>query len=235
MLLLRSITARASNAVSISATRCLSSSVPGLAAHAPGKLHDIPQPPLIDFPDVRFKNPAFIPDPDPDNIESHVGPLDIQPPVSDLQVPMNRSGLEGTWVPLELDVTKEDTPLGNYPRAPVEPHQFRNYFNPAYAFDRQDRRAFGQYVQDEDEILNIFAPNIRKDLTGQWLRLAGAVLGVAVFGYTWAATLNPEWRGNVNAAPPQYPFNGLIKELGGDEGATEMDRSLAAPHEGDQR
>src|SRR4051794_12184218 len=54
-----------------SASASLSTSMPCRASYAPEKLHDIPQPPTIDFPKVRYKNPAFIPDPDPDNIETH--------------------------------------------------------------------------------------------------------------------------------------------------------------------
>jgi len=46
--------------------------------------------------------------------------------------------------------------------------------------------------------------------------------------------VNPTGRTNNGAAPPQYPFDGLIRELGGDPDNPE-DAYLAAYHHGDTR
>jgi hypothetical protein len=126
-----------------------------------------------------------VPEPDPDNIETTTGKLHIPVPPPDLSQPPSTSGYEGTWRPLNLDVLKPDSPLGDYPRSHVEPHQFRKPLG--YKFDQQNRREFGQYVQDEDEILNIWGPTVRQTLLRQNLWLAAAAVGLIGYGMFWAA------------------------------------------------
>lgn len=48
------------------------------------------------------------------------------------------------------------------------------------------------------------------------------------------STVNPEGRGNLGTSPPQYPFDGLIRELGGDP-EDPADAHLAAHYHGDTR
>jgi len=126
-----------------------------------------------------------VPEPDPDNIETKTGKLDIPPPPMDLDKQPSTSGYEGTWRPLYLDTLKPDAPLGDYPRSHIEPHQFRNPLK--YKFDQQNRREFGQYVQDEDEILNIWGPTVRQRLWRQNIWLTVAAAGLAAYAALWAA------------------------------------------------
>jgi hypothetical protein len=130
-------------------------------------------------------NQAFIPDPDRDNIETHTGPLDIRPPARDVSKEPNLTGYEGTWRNPNIDVLHPDAPLGTYPRSPPEPHAYRK--PNGYTYDKQDRREFGQYVQDEDELMNSFGPNTRQALWRQniWIGVGlTAVLSYWTFWYT---------------------------------------------------
>ena len=82
-----------------------------------------------------------------------------------------------------MDTLKADAPLGDYPRSEVEPHQYRSPIK--YKYDKQDRREFGQYIQDEDEILNMFGPNMRQSLWRQNMWIGVALTGVLSYWAFW--------------------------------------------------
>ncbi|KAI9012305.1 hypothetical protein DFJ74DRAFT_683251 [Hyaloraphidium curvatum] len=210
-----------------SACRPSPAAVRGLSATAAARAAAPPSKPA-----PRFVNPAFVPEPDRDNIETHTGPLDIRPPPRAVTKEANNTGYEGTWRKPILDVLKKDSPLGSYPRSDVEPHQFRSPL--AYKYDKQDRREFGQYIQDEDEILNMFGPNVRQALWRQNIWIGVALAGVFSYWAFWYSAVNPEGRGNLGTSPPEYPFDGLIRELGGDPDNPD-DAHLAAFYHGDKR
>lgn len=108
--------------------------------------------------------------------------------------------------------SKVDPQLGDYPALPREVVQWRNY-NPNY-WDTQDRRNFGEPVQEQDDALNMWSPDKykmpRQSALFQFLTAIG--IGAVVSGLIYVS--RPQ-RPNV---PKTFPRNGLAEELG-DESA----------------
>ncbi|KAF9161302.1 hypothetical protein DFQ27_003342 [Actinomortierella ambigua] len=101
-----------------------------------------------------------------------------------------------------------DTQIGNYPNLPMYNQQWRAADGDWW--DKQDRRNFGETVAEEDEMLNIWSPDVWAFTPGYALkRMAVAVatfLGIGYVVYTTAPEPHFERRA--------YPENGLVQALG---------------------
>ncbi|KAF9400020.1 hypothetical protein BGX21_005154 [Mortierella sp. AD011] len=53
-----------------------------------------------------------------------------------------------------------ETQIGSYPNMPMYNQQWRDGSPSAGYWDRQDRRNFGETVPEEDEVLNIWSPDV---------------------------------------------------------------------------
>jgi len=112
---------------------------------------------------------------------------------------------------------EEDPQLGGYPQLPWLSNQLR----PARGWwDQQGRRNFGEPLHEEDEALNMWSPDppvIPPEVALRQFIIAW--LGIIGFGYI--IYLNVPER---PAIARQYPYNGLVKELGG------LEENKANPH-----
>ncbi|KAG0242073.1 hypothetical protein BGW41_004889 [Actinomortierella wolfii] len=101
-----------------------------------------------------------------------------------------------------------DTQIGNYPNLPMYNQQWRD---PAGGWwDPQDRRNFGETVPEEDEMLNIWSPDVWAFTPSYALkRMLAAAVAFMGFGYL-VYTNAPEPHFERRA----YPENGLVQALG---------------------
>jgi len=102
-----------------------------------------------------------------------------------------------------------DPQLDGYPELPAESYQYRA----AKGWDDvQDRRNIGEPVPEEYEALSMWTPDPPAMTSpGSALRqFSIAVLAFVAFGLTVKA-ITPE----PPAVPRDYPYGGLVKELGG--------------------
>ncbi|KAG0287624.1 hypothetical protein BGZ98_004569 [Dissophora globulifera] len=102
-----------------------------------------------------------------------------------------------------------DTQIGSYPNLPMYNQQFRD---PAGGWwDPQDRRNFGETVPEEDDVLNIWSPDVWAFPAGLGAkRLLTAAIAFLGFGY-----LVNETKATPHFERRSYP-NGLLAELGVD-------------------
>jgi len=78
-------------------------------------------------------------------------------------------------------------------------------------WDLQGRRNFGETMHEEHDLLDMWSPDVSPIPASSALKqLALVTLGLIGFGYVVykSAPESP-------AIPRQYPFSGLVKELGG--------------------
>ncbi|KAI7821720.1 hypothetical protein BC939DRAFT_455202 [Gamsiella multidivaricata] len=82
-----------------------------------------------------------------------------------------------------------DTQIGSYPNLPMYNQQWRDGNASAGYWDRQDRRNFGETVPEEDEVLNIWSPDVWAFPASLGVkRLAAAALAFLGFGYLLTET-----------------------------------------------
>ncbi|KAF9967857.1 hypothetical protein BGZ70_007913 [Mortierella alpina] len=103
-----------------------------------------------------------------------------------------------------------ETQIGSYPNLPMYNQQWRDATPSAGYWDLQDRRNFRETVPEEDEVLNIWSPdvwdfNASTGVKGL-LAAAAAFLG---FGYLLSQT-----RPEPHFTRRNYLYNGLLEELG---------------------
>ncbi|GAB5585729.1 hypothetical protein Unana1_00629 [Umbelopsis nana] len=105
----------------------------------------------------------------------------------------------------------EDPQIGDYPNLPDLSNQLRSPFGWT---DNQDRRNFGEPVHEQDEVLNVWAPDVHEYSPYKALAQFGVFIGVlSAFSYLVYKTYPDK-----TAIPRTYPFGGLKQELGGREG-----------------
>ncbi|KZT73018.1 hypothetical protein DAEQUDRAFT_748993 [Daedalea quercina L-15889] len=102
-----------------------------------------------------------------------------------------------------------DPQLGDYPQLPYVSRQRL----PALGWDdRQMRRNFGDPLHERDEILSMWGPDAPVVPPPTALRyFIIAFSGIAAFGVLCKYALVPERP----CVPREYPFSGLVTELGG--------------------
>ncbi|KAF8554629.1 hypothetical protein OG21DRAFT_1462274 [Imleria badia] len=104
---------------------------------------------------------------------------------------------------------EKDPQLGDYPELPW---QSRQTLPPRGWWDQQMRRNFGDPVPEYEEVLSMWGPDISavppRTALFQFTLAASAFVG---FGFLCKFVLVPE-RPTV---PREYPFSGLVQELGG--------------------
>ncbi|KAH9838272.1 uncharacterized protein C8Q71DRAFT_806993 [Rhodofomes roseus] len=104
---------------------------------------------------------------------------------------------------------EHDPQLGDYPDLPYVSRQRL----PALGWDdKQMRRNFGDPLHERDEILSMWGPDAPTVPPSTALRhFIIAFSGIAAFGVFCKYTLVPARP----AVPREYPFSGLVTELGG--------------------
>ncbi|KAI0783665.1 Ndufb8, NADH dehydrogenase 19kDa subunit [Abortiporus biennis] len=111
--------------------------------------------------------------------------------------------------PVPLVKEEEDPQLAGYPVLPWVSKQTR----PALGWeDWQMRRNFGETLHEKEEILSMWgpdAPNIPPPIALRWFSIA--VLSFVTFGVATKYLLVPDRP----AVAREYPFSGLVTELGG--------------------
>ncbi|KAI0077930.1 hypothetical protein K474DRAFT_1690650 [Panus rudis PR-1116 ss-1] len=104
---------------------------------------------------------------------------------------------------------EDDPQLGDYPRLPWVSKQTR----PARGWeDPQMRRNFGEPLHEKEEILSMWGPDIPvvpPPIALRWFSMA--VASFVTFGVIVKFALVPDRP----AVPREYPFDGLVTELGG--------------------
>ncbi|KZS94258.1 Ndufb8, NADH dehydrogenase 19kDa subunit [Sistotremastrum niveocremeum HHB9708] len=110
--------------------------------------------------------------------------------------------------PVEYLPKEADPQLNGYPELPRTSLQTRS---PYGWWDIQGRRNYGETLHAEHDQLDMFGPDISKVPP----RTAARQLGIAsasLLAFAWIVyTFKPE----SPAVPRQYPYSGLVKELGG--------------------
>ncbi|KAL5485824.1 hypothetical protein ACEPAI_6866 [Sanghuangporus weigelae] len=101
-----------------------------------------------------------------------------------------------------------DPQLGDYPDIPPV---YRGYLPPLGWWDNLTRRNFGDLLHPEDELYSMWGPDPPKVPARQ--AFFHFSLAVAAFGgiMLFAYEATPERK----AVPRQYPFDGLVNDLGG--------------------
>ncbi|CAL1716685.1 unnamed protein product [Somion occarium] len=104
---------------------------------------------------------------------------------------------------------EEDPQLADYPRVPAISKQTR----PAKGWDDpQMRRNFGEPLHENEEAFSMWGPDIPLVPPNVALKQSSiAVLGFVIFGLVVKFALIPDRP----AVPREYPFSGLVNELGG--------------------
>lgn len=100
----------------------------------------------------------------------------------------------------------EDPQIGDYPNLPFENHQTRA---PTGYDDVQGRTNFGETVHEEDEVLNVWSPDLYDKPGGEAAKelfIGLSALGLAMAFIAYSAADPP-------AVRREYPYNGLEKEL----------------------
>ncbi|WFD34799.1 hypothetical protein MCUN1_001643 [Malassezia cuniculi] len=110
-----------------------------------------------------------------------------------------------------------DPQLGDYPALPREVQQWRKY-SPNW-WDTQDRRNYGETLQEQDDVLNMWSPDKykmpRHIALFQFLTAIGVIAGFSTLVYVG----RPE-RPNV---PKTFPRDGLAAELGDESARAPVD------------
>ncbi|KAI0264474.1 Ndufb8, NADH dehydrogenase 19kDa subunit [Gloeopeniophorella convolvens] len=102
-----------------------------------------------------------------------------------------------------------DPQLNGYPQLPNE---FRQNLPPKGWWDIQMRRNFGDTMHEREEMYSMWGPDAPHVPPSTALNhFAIALTGFVTFGLLCRYALVPDRP----AVPRQYPFNGLVKELGG--------------------
>ncbi|KAG0245893.1 hypothetical protein B0O80DRAFT_438109 [Mortierella sp. GBAus27b] len=105
-----------------------------------------------------------------------------------------------------------DTQIGTYPNMPMYNQQWRDGNASGGYWDRQDRRNYGETVSEEDELLNIWSPDVWAFPAALGVkRLVAAAAAFLGFAYVVNAT-QPE----PHFTRRNYPHDGLLEELGVD-------------------
>ncbi|PKI82813.1 hypothetical protein MVES1_003730 [Malassezia vespertilionis] len=113
---------------------------------------------------------------------------------------------KGTIIP----GSKVDPQLGSYPDMPEQNLQFRPYFSSWW--DKQDRHNFNEPVQEQDDILNMWAPDAYKTPGPYALKCFSiAVATIATFSYFLYHN-----QAELPALRKTFPRGGLAQELGGE-------------------
>ncbi|KAF8312506.1 Ndufb8, NADH dehydrogenase 19kDa subunit [Clavulina sp. PMI_390] len=134
-----------------------------------------------------------------------------------------RFASSSTTQPVEWEPKEVDPQLQDYPQLPAQSYQRR----PAGKWDDpQERRNFGEPLPEEQEVLSVWSYDHYAMSGGEavkQLSVAVAVFAVVIYGLT---TLTPE----MPAIRRQYPYSGLVRELGGIEENKAREESI----EGDE-
>ncbi|KAF8532197.1 hypothetical protein JB92DRAFT_2845425 [Gautieria morchelliformis] len=110
--------------------------------------------------------------------------------------------------PVEYKPHEKDPQLGDYPQLPFVSTQLRP---PKGWWDVQMRRDYGEVVHEEDDGLNMWTPDPPPVEPSTALRqFSITALCIAAFGYVIYVNV-PER----TSIPREYPYSGLVKELGG--------------------
>ncbi|KAI0775174.1 hypothetical protein BD413DRAFT_603149 [Trametes elegans] len=113
-----------------------------------------------------------------------------------------------TPAPVTSTEPDDDPQLGDYPRLPFVSKQTRP---PLGWDDPQFRRNFGEPLHEQEEILSMWGPDVPVVPPYTALRwFSVAVLGFVSFG-VFCNYAHPE----MPAVRREYPYDGLVKELGG--------------------
>ncbi|CAE7219686.1 unnamed protein product [Rhizoctonia solani] len=130
-----------------------------------------------------------------------------------------RLGLVRTYAtPVEFKQPENDPQLGDYPRIPPISLQRR----PAKGWwNQQERRNFGEAVPEQYEILSLWSPDVFNISRASALKQFGIAVAV-FFGFTVVVKASVPER---PAVPRNYPYDGLVAELGG------LDANKAAAYE----
>ncbi|THH12299.1 hypothetical protein EW146_g7747 [Bondarzewia mesenterica] len=130
------------------------------------------------------------------------------------------SSLRCYAVPATLVKREADPQLNGYPQLP---NVSRQTLPPKGWWDIQMRRNMGDTMHEEEELYSMWgpdAPNIPPSTALYHFSIA--VLGFVGFGFLCKYALVPERP----AIPREYPFDGLVKELGGLEANKQRTESL---------
>ncbi|KAF8262102.1 Ndufb8, NADH dehydrogenase 19kDa subunit [Lactarius quietus] len=104
-----------------------------------------------------------------------------------------------------------DPQLDGYPQLPNESRQS---LPPRGWWDPQMRRNYGDTMHEREELYSMWGPDIPHVAPATALNhFAIAFSGFVAFGFLCNYVLTPDRP----AVPRQYPFNGLVRELGGIE------------------
>ncbi|KAL1949519.1 hypothetical protein VTO73DRAFT_8400 [Trametes versicolor] len=111
--------------------------------------------------------------------------------------------------PAPLTSPEDDDPqLGDYPRLPFVSKQTR----PALGWeDPQFRRNYGEPLHEQEEVLSMWGPDVPVVPPPTALRW----FSIAVLGFVSLGTLVSYARPQIPAVRREYPFDGLVSELGG--------------------
>ncbi|KAI0749822.1 hypothetical protein C8Q80DRAFT_1101214 [Daedaleopsis nitida] len=104
----------------------------------------------------------------------------------------------------------DDPQLADYPRLPFVSKQTRS---PRGWEDMQFRRNFGEPMHEQEEVLSMWGPDVPvvpPQTAARWFSIA--VLGFVSFGVL-CSYVHPA----MPAIRREYPFSGLVSELGGYE------------------
>ncbi|KAF9189611.1 hypothetical protein BGZ51_009430 [Haplosporangium sp. Z 767] len=103
-----------------------------------------------------------------------------------------------------------ETQIGSYPNIPMYNQQWRDGTPSSGYWDLQDRRRFGETVPEEDEVLNIFSPDVYDFPVSLGLKgILAAAAAFMGFGYLLNAT-----RPEPHFTRRTYPDDGLLDALG---------------------
>ncbi|TCD61118.1 hypothetical protein EIP91_009014 [Steccherinum ochraceum] len=123
--------------------------------------------------------------------------------------------------PVAQEKREEDPQLAGYPQLPDVSKQYRD--PKAKWDDWQMRRNFGETMHEREEVFSMWGPDIPVVPPKQALyQFSIAVLAFVTFGFTVKYALVPDRP----AVPRDYPFSGLVTELGGLEANKSREESL---------
>jgi len=113
--------------------------------------------------------------------------------------------------PTEYKPEEKDPQLGDYPQLPWVSTQLR----PAKGWwDVQMRRNFGEVIHEEDDALNMWSPDAPPPVEPSKGLLQFTAVSIAIAAFAYYVYHNVPERSSI---PREYPFSGLVKELGGIE------------------
>ncbi|PPQ98330.1 hypothetical protein CVT26_013586 [Gymnopilus dilepis] len=137
-------------------------------------------------------------------------------------VARHRNVLNATRRYASTENQEPDPQLNGYPQLPFVQRGTR----PALGWDDPlTRRNFGETLHEQEEVLSMWGPDVPPiDPNAALRQFLYAVAGFVTFGLTVKYVLLPE----PPAVRRQYPFDGLVKELGG------LEENKARPVEQDE-